>query len=166
MIDTAPRRQQSPADRAFGIQKINGNRGGKTGHAVNPRRSGLVDHAVGGLDQQIGHRTGIDGAHPHPCMRIRRFDQAARNGKRADTGENIAAIGRSIDQRTIHRDLAEQIIDINPRLARARDHRHFAGQRMRAADPVDLTRIGRTHDRQQDGAIALQINLNIGQHLK
>ena len=148
-IDRPTGRQQSAADRPFRINKINGNRRTGARHTVNAGLPRLLHPPLRGFNHQIGQRAGIDRPHAHFGHGVLGFDQTALNRKGADTGENIAAIGGRIDQRLVHAHLTKQIVNIHPCHCRFGNDRHFAGQRMRPADPIHLTRIGRSHHRQQ-----------------
>ena len=65
----------------------------------------------------------------------------------ADAGEDVSAIRRGVDHVLVGKDLREQEIDIDVLFLRAADDRDLGGERMRAAEPVDLARVGRAHER-------------------
>src|SRR3546814_1400561 len=74
------------------------------------------------------------------------FDREWSNARK-----DIAAILRVGDNRLIDENLQEQIIDIDARAIGSADHRNLAGQRIGAAHPVDLTRLGAAHHAQPKG---------------
>ena len=75
--------------------------------------------------------------------------QAALNRERPDGGENIAAVLSIIDHGAIDVNLSKQVIDVSVWSRGAADNRHFAGQRIGAADAVNLSGVRRAHRRQQ-----------------
>ena len=76
-------------------------------------------------------------------------DEAALDGERPDAGEQVAAGLRVADGRGVDADLQEQVVDVDPFGRRGRHDRDLAGERVGAADAVDLARVGRSHDPQQ-----------------
>jgi hypothetical protein len=62
-------------------------------------------------------------------------------------------------------DLGEQIVDIHARARRLRHDRDLAGERVGAAEPVDLARIGRAHCGEQH-AVARGVSLGRSSALK
>jgi hypothetical protein len=72
------------------------------------------------------------------------------NGPGTDAGENVAAVLAVADFGFVHHDLQEQIIHIGVRDAGWTDDGDLAGERMRAADAIDLPHVGRTHRSQED----------------
>ena len=151
LVDEAACRQKSAANGALGVEEIDDDRRGGARRAVDPRAAGIIHPAARRLHREFGDRAGVQGAHLDPGQRTRRRDQTALDGEGRDAGEDIAAIGRDIDHRPVEQDLAEEEIDIDPGLIGHRDDRHFAGQRMGAAEAIDLTRVRRAHHRQDDG---------------
>jgi hypothetical protein len=101
--------------------------------------------------------------HPDPNARgpPLRLNQSLFDRKRSDSGQHVAAVRRRIDAALADDDLGKQIIDIGSLLVRHTDDGHLAGQRMRAADAVDLPLIG-AHGRDQHsvalGSILRQIS--------
>ena len=57
--------------------------------------------------------------------------------------------GCGVDDRLADIDLREQVIDIDAGPRRLRHDRDLAGERVGAAEPVDLARIGRAHRGEQ-----------------
>jgi hypothetical protein len=72
--------------------------------------------------------------------------QAALDGERADAGEKIAAVLPIRNHVVVDADLEEQVIDVCVVVGGHRDHGDLRGQRVGAADAVDLAGVGRTHD--------------------
>src|SRR5690606_17477254 len=66
-----------------------------------------------------------------------------------DAGQYVAAVLLVGDDRLVDEDLQEQIVHVGVRALRARQNRDLGGQRVGAADAVDLARVGRAHDRQE-----------------
>jgi hypothetical protein len=74
-----------------------------------------------------------------------RVDEAAFHGERTDPGEEIPTVLAVGDLGLVDADLQEEIVDIGIGPAGRRDDGHLAGQRMSAADAVDLACVGRAH---------------------
>src|SRR3546814_9322046 len=81
--------------------------------------------------------------------RFARCNQSLFDGEIADAGQDVAAVLPVVDARLVDEDLGEKIVDVDARALRRLDDGDLAGQRIGAADAVDLARIGRAHDRQQ-----------------
>ena len=79
-------------------------------------------------------------------LSVLRRDQATLYGEGADPGEDIATVLRIGDDRAVDEDLQEEIVDVDARPHRAAHDRDLGGQRIAAAEAVDLARIWRAHD--------------------
>jgi len=71
-----------------------------------------------------------------------RGNQALLDGEGSDAGQNIAAVLAVADVRLIDHDLQKEIVHICIVSRRGAHDGHLAGQRMRAAEPIDLARVG------------------------
>ena len=76
-------------------------------------------------------------------------DEAALDRERPDAGEQVAAVLLVGDDRLVDEDLQEQVVDVGVVACRAAHDGDLAGQRVGAADPVDLARVGCAHDAHQ-----------------
>src|SRR5439155_26132497 len=75
------------------------------------------------------------------------------DGERADAREHVSAIASVVDDRLRDPDLAEQIVHVGARSGRRADDRDLAGERLCAAQAVDLTGVRAAVDR-EDRAVA------------
>ena len=92
----------------------------------------------------------IDHVNADRCPSVLGRDQSVFQRKRRDAGQHVAAIGGHVDSGLVDFDLAEQVVQIDTVDRRFADNRDLAGQWIRAAEPVNLALIRRSHDRQQD----------------
>jgi hypothetical protein len=69
--------------------------------------------------------------------------------ERADAREQIPAVLAIADRGFFHRHLQEQVVDVGVPVGRGGYDGHLAGQRVRAADAVDLPRVRRSEQAQQ-----------------
>ena len=78
-------------------------------------------------------------------------EQAALEGERGHTGEEVAAVLAIADEPFADADLEEQVVEVDARPSSVLGATigHLAGERVGAADAVDLARVGRAHDPQQ-----------------
>jgi len=97
----------------------------------------------------------------HGGDRVGGLDQPLLDGEGADAGQHVAAVGGDVDLRLVQLHLREQIVDIDAGPARPLDDGDLAGQRIGAAEAVDLAPVGRAHGRQQhpvaQGPVARQV---------
>src|SRR5207302_1595579 len=70
--------------------------------------------------------------------------------ERADDREHVDADRLAIDDRYRHRDLREQVIHVGALAPRPADDRDLARQGIGSPDAVDLQRMRRAHDAEQD----------------
>src|SRR3546814_5705786 len=96
----------------------------------------------------LGHRrlAAVDHEDGDRCDRIARRHQALFDGEIADAGQDVAAVLPVVDARLVDEDLGEKIVDVDARALRRLDDGDLAGQRIGAADAVDLARIGRSEE--------------------
>ncbi len=111
---------------------------GRPRYAVD-RYVAVVGHApVGRRDPRLDDLACIlivnsDDRHADSCR-----DKAGLDRERADAGQHVAAIRRRVDRLLPNFHLREEIVYIRSRRCRRADDRDLAGQRIAAADPVDL----------------------------
>ena len=117
----------------------------RTWHPVNRGIPVVADRPAPHRKARRREAAGVD--HPYPDRRTRR--QAPFDRERADPGEQVAAVLPAGNRGLVDTDLQEQVIDVRIRPNGAGDHRHLGGQRVRAADPVDLPGVRAPHDPQQ-----------------
>ena len=149
-IDCIAAGQQRAAGRTGRVAKLGRNRGVGAGHAVNRGIALVGHHAARRLDGGDGDLPGVFHEDRNAGFVAGGRHQPAFDRKRANPGQDIAAVLGIGDDRLIDEDLQEQVIDVDPFAHRFADHRDLAGQRIGAAHPVDLDRIGATHHRQQE----------------
>ena len=142
-------RQQRPAAGAGDIKKMEQDRAGAARHAIDTTLADVVDPV--GIAGDLCHRQLPRVLHinTHPSERRIVANQPTLDGERANGGENIAAVLAVIHGGRRHVHLGKQIVHIGVRPCGAADNRHFTGQRIGAADPVNLPGIRRAHHRQQ-----------------
>ena len=73
-------------------------------------------------------------------------DHPGLDRERPDAGQHVAAVGRRVDRWLQHAGLGEQIVDVRVRSCRAADDGDLGGQRVAAADAVDLQLVPGAHD--------------------
>jgi len=147
-IDQVAGGEQGPAHRAGGIEKSDVDRRGGARHAIDARVAGVFHAACRGLHLDVAERPGIAGQHAQRRGRAVRRHHAALDRERHHRGEHVAAVRRGVDQRLARGHLREQELQVRARLA-GRNDADLAGQRIGAADAVDLARVGGTHRGQQ-----------------
>ena len=94
---------------------------------------------------------GISGVDANGRLGLHRFDQAVTDRKRPDRRQHVAAAAPGRDRGLVDAYLIEGIFDIGVRTLRKLYHRCFAGQRIGPPDAVDLTVVGRSIGREQNG---------------
>jgi hypothetical protein len=87
--------------------------------------------------------------HPHPRHAIKGLYKTAFDCEGSNAGEYVAAIGRDIHLRLFNADLSKQKVDVAVGALGLRHDGDLARERVSAADAVDLARIRRTHNRQE-----------------
>ncbi|MOA08146.1 hypothetical protein D3C78_1278890 [compost metagenome] len=107
--------------------------------------------AAGGADLHIDAGARVDVVDPHRGGLAvgRGRHQPLLDGERAHAGEHVAAVGPRVDAGFLHADLGEKVVDVAAGMHRLRDDRHLAGQRIAAAQAVDLQFVGRAQRRDQ-----------------
>jgi len=161
-IAHAARRQQRAATASRDVEKIDADARRSAGDPVNSRVAVVTDGAVRRLDVRDGDRSGVDHVDAHGRHVPRNIDDPALDRKGTDGGEHVAAILREVDARFADDDLREEIIDVSIASRRRRNDRDLTRERIRAADPVNLTRIGaerRNQDAIAEARVARQIAL-------
>jgi hypothetical protein len=156
-VDNRTGRQQRAAARTGDIEKFQRNRRGRAGHTVDAGVALVFDRATRGrhgrdCDAARVHHVDADGR-----RRARNGDQAVFDRPRADAGEDVAAVLAVADFGLVDDDLQKQIVDVSVVALRTRDDRNLAGERMRAADAVDLPHVGRAHRGEQHAIAQLAI---------
>ena len=168
-VDGADARHVEAIDRTAGRQQRSGRRAGRIGQIDQDLRAGarntrhrivaaLHRPAAGHRDFQREHAVEVGVVDADHRQRLGRFDEVLGDGKRADRRADVAAQAQVVDVRLVDGDLAERIGQVSRRRAsvvrtRRADDRHLAGQRIGAAEPIDLASVRRPEDR-QDGAQA------------
>jgi hypothetical protein len=89
-------------------------------------------------------------------------DEVALDRETSDGGEHVAAVRRCVDSTLRDRNLRKQVVDVRVLTAAGPDDKRLAGQRVAAADAIDLPNIGRAHERQQEIVASACIARQIG----
>ena len=76
--------------------------------------------------------------------------QASFQCKRHDRRQHVAAVRRGVDGVAVGLQLGKQKVEVDARRIAFGNDARLAGEWMRAAESVDLPRVGRTHHRQQN----------------
>ena len=71
-------------------------------------------------------------------LAVRHVNQSFVHGEGPNRGREVAAVAAVIDQRLVHRHLAEEIVDIHARPRARAYHHHFAERGDAAAHAVEL----------------------------
>ena len=132
----------------------------RAGHAGDARVA-LVTYFAARRANGLQHRgAGVDVMHAHlgfAVAAVRCAYQAALQRKHADRAQQVAASRLVIDERRVDHDLNEFVIDIDAGPRRTTDQRDFAGDKRAAADAVDLARMRRAHDAQQQPPARIEV---------
>lgn len=149
-------RQEGAGDGAGGVQEADLDRGGGAGDAVDAGGA-LVGDVPGpgaagrGGDGDLGDHAGVQGEDTCRGAVSGGGDHAGLQGEGHDGGEHVAAVGRGVHRPPVGLHLGEGPLQVGPG-GRGRAYEpDLAGQRVAAADTVDLPRVRRAHRRQQDG---------------
>ena len=86
----------------------------------------------------------------HDGLALLGWDHPVLDGERSDAREHVAAVGRHVHGCLVDDDLREEVVNVAVDARWRADNRHLARERVRAADAVDLTHVGRAHRREQD----------------
>ena len=150
-VDAVAGRQQRAARAAGDAVEVELDRGGRARHAVDRGVAGVVGQPAVERERGGGEAVGVDHEDPHRRrVRLRvGGDEPALDRERPDAGQQVAAVLLVGDDRLVDEDLQEQVVDVGVGAIGRADHRDLAGQRVGAADPVDLARVGRAHDPHQ-----------------
>jgi hypothetical protein len=127
--------------------------------AGDGRAAAVVDFAAGRGEGRDGDRAGVDQPHADGGALRPGGDEPPLDGELPDAGEEVAAGLAVGNGRFFDTDLKEEVIDVVARLGGFRlggfrlggfrEDGDLAGDRLRAAEAVDLARIGGAHDPQQ-----------------
>ncbi len=118
----------------------------REGHPVQLEVAGFLHLTI--ADRHMGDdgflNIGLpDTHHTHAVFRdTRRVKQTGMNGKRTDTGRQVAAVAAPVDEGLVDGDLAVEVVDVVVRLAAARQDHALAGAGGGAAHAVDVRGIG------------------------
>ena len=156
-VQRMARRQQCAAHRAGGIEEIDANCRRGPRHARDCSLSVISDIAARRRHVSDSGVSGVHHVDPDWRNWIAPWNEAALNRKRAHAGQHIPAVRRDVDERSIDGNLREEIVDIDTRPRGTRNDCHLAGQGVGATNPVDLARIGRSHDGEQHAIAQLDL---------
>ena len=140
-VDAAAGREQRSGDRAPGIEEVqaDGRRG--AGDAVDAGVAG-VDHApAGGQHGHVDARAGVDVEHADRRLAVLGIDQALFDRERRDAREHVSAIRPRVHRALADADLGEQVVDVAARFLGPGHDGHLGGQRVAAADAVELQQV-------------------------
>ena len=162
LVDRVPRRQQRAARGTGGVAEFERDRRVSARHPVDPRVAAIVHHSAGRLDRRDRDLAGVLHEDRDARLVAGRLDQPALDRERAHPGKDVAAVLLVGDDRLVDEHLEEQVIDVDPFALRLADHRDFAGQRIGAAHPVDLARVGAAHHAQQERITLVMVLRQVG----
>lgn len=148
-VHLAAGRQQAAGGRARRVLEPEHDGRGRSRHPGDGGAAPVVDAPAGRGEARGGRAAGVEQADAHLGVFTARRDQPAFDGERADAGQQVPAVLRRRDDRLVHGHLEEQVVEVGRRIGARRHHGDFAGQRMRAADAVDLARVGAPQGAQQ-----------------
>ena len=145
--------QQARADRARSVQEVDGDRRRAAGHAVNPGVAAIAHSPAlrrhGRLHGHIALHVGVERQHPHRGGVALWFYQATFQRKRHHRGQHVAAVGAGVHGVFVRLQLGEQKIQRHARRTAGADDANLAGQRVGAAQSVNLAPVRRAHHGQQ-----------------
>ncbi len=118
----------------------------REGHAVELEVTGLLDLSAGDRDVRDDGLSDVGLPDTHdagPVLRnVRRVDEAGVDRERAGRRRQVAAVATPVDEGSVDRHLAVQVIDVVVRLQALRDDHALARAGRRAAHAVDVRCIG------------------------
>ena len=123
-------------------------------HAVNGEVAVHGGMAVDHGDRDLEDLLGIRVPHAHLGGRLDGFHHALVDSERRYACGDVAAQARILDERTVDDHLAERVRDIGVVAVALPHDGQLAGEDVRTAQTVDLTRIGAAEDA-QDQLVAL-----------
>lgn len=118
-------------------------------HARDLGVSRVVHAAARGGEGRRRVVAGVDHADTDGGLLLPRRHQPALDGERTDAGEDVPAVLTAAHLRPVDHDLEKEVVDVGAGVGGGRDHGHLAGERVRAAQAVDLPLVGAAHDAQQ-----------------
>ena len=148
-----------PGDRAPGVQKVHQHRCGRALHAVDAHIAVVVHLAARRAHLHVDAGAGVDVVDPHGgglAFAVCR-DQPLLDGEGPHTGQHVAAVGAGVHAGLLHADLGKQVVHIAVGLRGARDDGDLAGQRVAAAQAVDLQLVRRTQGCNQRAVAGLRV---------
>ena len=122
----------------------------------------VFDLAVRRLHRDVALHVGVERQHAQRGGVALRLDQAGLERERHHGGEHVAAVGRGVDGVLVGLQLREQEIEIDAGPGALGDDADLAGQRMRAAEAVDLALVGRAHHRKQHPVARRDVGGQVG----
>ena len=148
-----------PGDRAPGVQKVHQHRCGRALHAVDAHIAVVVHLAARCAHLYIDAGAGVHVVDPHRgglAFAVCR-DQPLLDGEGPHTGQHVAAVGAGVHAGLLHADLGKQVVHIAVGLRGARDDGDLAGQRVAAAQAVDLQLVRRSQGCNQRAVAGLRV---------
>jgi hypothetical protein len=155
-------RQQRRADRAGSVQEVDGDRRRRARHAVYPGIAAIPQPAAGRLYRDVALHAGIQGQDPGRGRAAAGFDDAALKCKRQHGGQHVAAIGRRVDRVRFGLQLGEEKVEVDAGRGAWTYDADLAGQRVGAAQAVDLAPVRRAHHGQQHAVARRPVWRQIG----
>ncbi len=103
------------------------------------------------MQRESRKREAVGVQHPDPDAGVVAChgDQTTFDSERADAGQQIPAVLAVRHQRAVDADLQEQVLDVRVVVGGRGDDRDLAGQGVASRDSVDLSRIWRAHQPQE-----------------
>ena len=158
----AGRQQRAARAAARDVEEVDHDRRGGPRHAVDAGGAVVAHAAARRLHGRDRDARGVDHVDAHLRHAVGGRHQPLLDRERPDPRQHVTAVLRSVDARLVGNDLKEEVVDVRVRAARRRDDRDLAGQRIGAADPVDLACVRRTHDGEQHPVAQRRVGREVG----
>ena len=145
-VDALAGGKDLPGDGTPGVQKVHQHGGCRALHAVDAHIAVVVHLAARRAHLHVDAGAGVDVVDPHGgglAFAVCR-DQPLLDSKGPHTGQHVAAVGPGVHTGFLHADLGKQVVHIAIGLRRAGNDGDLAGQRVAAAQAVDLQLMGRS----------------------
>ena len=158
---TRARRQELAGLRADRVEEVERDGGAGPGDAVDGDVAVILHPPPGGADGGVDDGRRVDVVDAHDGLAVLGRHEAALDGERADARDHVAAVRGGVDEGAVDLHLREQVVDVGVRAARLRHDGDLAGERVGAAEPVDLALVGRSHDGEQHPVAQVRLTRQI-----
>jgi hypothetical protein len=132
------------------------------GNAVYCGVARVGDLATGSLHDGIDQGLGVDVEDANRRLAGLRRHEARLDRKRPHRDQHVAAVGLGVDDPLVDLHLGKEVIHVRLGLLRLADDRHFARDRVRAADAIHLDLVRRSHHGEQHGVARGSVGGQVG----